>query len=103
MSVGNAQVQRSTAVLNIGTINANVTKDVTFAVANAKFSTNPLLCDSPLLTPAASNSSGVSNGEAFVSAAGVITARFANSTSASIAAGTAVTYKIDLIKATGAI
>lgn len=100
----NAVVQRSTATLNIGTVTANTTLDVTFSVPNAKFnSANPLLTDSVVLNPVAANSSGVAAIESFVSAAGVVTARFTNSTTANVAAGTAVKYKVDLVKATGSI
>ncbi len=99
----NAQVQRSTATLNIGTVTANTTKDVTFSVPNAKFSTNTVLCDSVVLNPTAAGSSGVAVAECFVSTTAVVTARFTNSTTANVAAGTAVVYKVDLIKATGSI
>ncbi len=101
--LGNAQIQRSTATLNVGTITANTTKDVTFAVTNAKFSTNSVLCDSVVMNPAADNSSGAALAECRVSTTGVVTARFTNSTTANIAAGTAVVYKVDLLKATGSI
>lgn len=103
MQGGNAQVQRSSASVGIGTVTANTTKDVTFANNNAKFnSANPLLTDRVVMNPAATNSSGVSLIECLVSASSVITARFINATTANVAAGT-VTYNVDLIKATGSI
>lgn len=100
---GNATIQRSTATLNIGTVTANTTLDVTFSVPNAKFSTNSVLCDSVVMNPAADSSAGVTLVECRVSTTGVVKARFTNSTTANVAAGTAVVYKVDLIKATGSI
>lgn len=101
---GNAQVQRSSATLNIGTVTANTTKDVTFAASNAKYnSSNPLLTDRVVINPVSANSSGVALGGAWVSASGVITARFTNSTTANVDAGSAVVYNVDLVKATGSV
>jgi hypothetical protein len=99
----NANVQRSTATVGVGTVTANTTKDVTFSNSNARYnSASPLLTDRVVMNPAASNSAGVSLSECFVSAASVITARFVNVTTANVAAGSPV-YNVDLIKATGSI
>jgi hypothetical protein len=101
--MGNAQVQRSTVAVNVGTVTTATTKDVTLSVPNAKFSTNPLLCDAVVMNPVAANSANVMQGECFVSTTGVVTVRFSNPSTANVAAGTAVSYKVDLIKATGSI
>jgi hypothetical protein len=100
----NANVQRSSVVLDVGLIVANTTKDVTFANGNARYSSaSPSLTDRVVMNPIAANSAGVALQECFVSAASVITARFSNVTTANVSAGTAVGYNVDLVKATGAI
>ena len=101
--LGNAQVQRSSAAVGIGTVTANTTKDVTFANTNARYnSASPLLSDRVVMNPAAALSAGVALTHSFVSAAGVITATFSNPTTANVAAGTP-TFNVDLLKATGSI
>ena len=100
---GNSVAIRSTAVLNIGTVTANTTKDVTYAVSGAVAASSTGNGDKVHPQPQAANSSGVSQGESFVSAAGVVTTRFLNSTSVNVAAGTAVSYDVTLFKATGSL
>lgn len=97
MSDTNSVSIRGTAAVNVGTVTANTTKDVTWANVNAAVG------DSAVVTPAAAGSSGVSLGESIVTAAGVITTRVANSTTANVAAGTAVAVNCVLLKATGSI
>lgn len=92
---GNAVVNRSTAAVNIGTVTAASTKDVTYAIAGAAVG------DRVHAQPQAANSAGIVSSDSFVSSAGVVTTRFSNPTTANIAAGTAVAYDITLIKATG--
>lgn len=102
---GNADTQRFTATLNIGTVTTATTKDVTFAVAGSTTTPGAIAATSDLvlLAPLATNLTGVAMSDVFVSAAGVITARFNNTTTANVAVGTAVAYQGVLIKGTGSI
>lgn len=99
----NAQVQRSSASVALGTVlSGGAGTDVTFASSNAKYSSNPLLTDRVVVNPQALLPGGLQLGAAFVSAAGVITARFTSMSTANVVGGT-VGLNVDLIKATGSI
>lgn len=95
---GNAQTQRGTITVDFGaSLAAQTDIDATGALANAEVG------DTVVVNPLAAPAAGLVICNPFVSAAGVITVRGSNISAGSIAPGTAVQLRVELIKGTGSI
>jgi hypothetical protein len=98
MKLGNAAIYRGQVTISHGANIASVSRqDTTAAFAGA------VVGDKPKITPAVVNASAsiIVVEAPTVTTAGLITVSVANIGAATVAAGTAVVYNVDLIRLTG--